>query len=68
MPDARARFVDLVAALGEQVVDLERRVSALEKGAPPPRRITASDLRRIAKALMRESLGVVAGHKRKTDD
>jgi hypothetical protein len=47
---------DLVAALGEHVVDLERRVAALESGTPAPKRIAASDLRRIAKALMRLSL------------
>ncbi|MBV8172513.1 MAG: hypothetical protein JO219_11345 [Candidatus Eremiobacteraeota bacterium] len=58
MPDARIELTDLVAALGEHVVDLERRVSALESGKAPPRRIAASDLRRIAKALMRLSLGV----------
>jgi hypothetical protein len=57
MPEARDRLADLVAALGEHVVDLERRVSALESGSPPPKRIAASDLRRIAKALMRLSLG-----------
>lgn len=56
-PDATGRLVDLVAALGEHVVDLERRVDALESGSPPPKRIAASDLRRIAKALMRLSLG-----------
>lgn len=58
MPDKRDRLADLAAALGEHVVDLERRVSALEAGAKPPRKIAASDLRRIAKALMRLSLGV----------
>jgi len=57
MPEARDRLTDLVAALSEHLVDLERRVSALESGSPPPKRIAASDLRRIAKALMRLSLG-----------
>ena len=55
-PDAQDALADLVAALGEHVVDVERRVSALEDGVPPPRRIAASDLRRITKALMRLSL------------
>ena len=55
-PDAQDALVDLVAALGEHVVDVERRVLALEEGAPPPRRIAASDLRRVTKALMRLSL------------
>ena len=58
MPDPRQRLTDLVAALGEHVVDLERRISALESGEAPPKNIAASDLRRIAKALMRLSLGV----------
>lgn len=58
MPDERGRLVDLVAALAEHVVDLERRVAALEAGTAPPKRIAASDLRRIAKELMRLSLGV----------
>jgi hypothetical protein len=58
MPDDRQRLVDLIAALAEHVVDLERRVAALETGATPPRRIAASDLRRVAKELMRLSLGV----------
>jgi hypothetical protein len=57
MPDRADRLTDLIAALGEHVVDLERRVSALESGTAPPKRIAASDLRRIAKALMRLSLG-----------
>lgn len=55
---ARDRVVDLTAALAEHVVDLERRVDALEREAPPPKRIAASDLRAIAKELMRLSLGV----------
>jgi hypothetical protein len=58
MPDDRQRLVDLVAALAEHVVDLERRVAALETGTAPPKRIAASDLRRIAKELMRLSLRV----------
>ena len=58
MPERRDRLADLVAALGEHIVDLERRVSALESDALPPKRIAASDLRRITKALMRLSLGV----------
>jgi hypothetical protein len=58
MPDDRQRLVDLIAALAEHVVDLERRVAALETGATPPKRIAASDLRRVAKELMRLSLGV----------
>ena len=58
MPDAPGRLVDLMAALGEHVVDLERRVAALESGSAPPKRIAVSDLRRITKALMRLSLGV----------
>jgi hypothetical protein len=57
MPDDRQRLVDLIAALAEHVVDLERRVAALETGAAPPKRIAASDLRSIAKELMRLSLG-----------
>jgi hypothetical protein len=57
MPDRADRLADLIAALGEHIVDLERRVSALESGSAPPKRIAASDLRRIAKALMRLSLG-----------
>ena len=55
-PDAQDELADLIAALGEHVVDIERRVAALESGAPPPRAIAASDLRRITKALMRLSL------------
>jgi hypothetical protein len=58
MPDDRQRLVDLIAALAEHVVDLERRVHALETGTAAPKRIAASDLRRIGKALMRLSLGV----------
>jgi hypothetical protein len=58
MPDDRQRLVDLIAALAEHVVDLERRMNALETSAPAPKRIAASDLRRIAKELMRLSLGV----------
>jgi hypothetical protein len=54
-PDV-SRLADLLAALGEHVVDLERRVAALEAGALPPKRIAASDLRRVTKALMRLSL------------
>jgi hypothetical protein len=60
MPERpRNRLADLTAALGEHVVDLERRVSALETGVAPPKRIAASDLRRVTKALMRLSLGVI---------
>jgi hypothetical protein len=66
MPDAPARIVDLVAALGEHVVDLERRVAALEDGTAPPKRIAASDLRRITKALMRLSLRATHTPKRST--
>lgn len=58
MPDDRQRMIDLIAALAEHVVDLERRVAALEAGTAPPKRIAASDLRRIARQLMRLSLGV----------
>jgi len=59
MPERRRnQLADLTAALGEHVVDLERRVSALESGVAPPKRIAASDLRRVTKALMRLSLGV----------
>jgi hypothetical protein len=58
MLDDRQRLVDLIAALAEHVVDLERRVNALETGATAPKRIAASDLRRIGKELMRLSLGV----------
>jgi len=58
MPDDRQRLVDLIAALAEHVVDLERRVNALETGTAAPKRIAASDLRSIAKELMRLSLGV----------
>ncbi len=49
-------LADLTAALGEHLVDLERRVAALESGDTPPKAIAASDLRRITKALMRLSL------------
>lgn len=49
-------LIDLVAALGEHVVDLERRVAAIETGDAPPKRIAASDLRRITKAIMAISL------------
>ncbi len=56
MPDTDDELIDLVAALGEHTVDLERRVAALESGSARPKRIAASDLRRIAKALMRLSL------------
>lgn len=58
MPERRDRLADLLAALGEHVVDLERRVNALENHLAPPKRIAASDLRSITKALMRLSLGV----------
>ncbi|MBV8282619.1 MAG: hypothetical protein JO347_11230 [Candidatus Eremiobacteraeota bacterium] len=58
MAERRDELADLVAALGEHIVDLERRVSAIEAGEPPPKRIAASDLRRVTKALMRLSLGV----------
>ena len=58
MPERRDRLADLAAALGEHVVDLERRVSALESGSAAPKRIAASDLRRVTKELMRLSLGV----------
>ena len=54
-PDV-AVLADLVAALGEHVVDIERRVAALESGSKAPKPIAASDLRRITKALMRLSL------------
>jgi cell division protein FtsB len=57
MPEKIDRLADLLAALAEHVVDLERRVDALESGSPMPKRIAASDLRRVAKALMRLSLG-----------
>lgn len=50
------RLADLAAALGEHVVDLERRVTAIETHGGPPKRIAASDLRRIAKELMTLSL------------
>lgn len=67
MPDDRQRLLDLIAALAEHVVDLERRVAALETQTAPPKRIAASDLRRIAKELMRLSLGVTdAPSKRST--
>jgi hypothetical protein len=70
MPERRDRLADLVAALGEHIVDLERRVRALEAGEAPPKRIAASDLRRVTKALMRLSLGVSESepshHKRST--
>lgn len=49
-------MADLAAALGEHVVDLERRIQALESGTKTPKAIAASDLRRITKALMRLSL------------
>ncbi|HEY6358149.1 MAG TPA: hypothetical protein VIX35_07885 [Vicinamibacterales bacterium] len=58
MRDDRQRLIDLVAALAEHMVDLERRVNALETGAAAPKRIAASDLRRIGKELMRLSLRV----------
>ncbi|HXM18645.1 MAG TPA: hypothetical protein VN934_07500 [Candidatus Tumulicola sp.] len=51
-----SRVADLAAALGEHVVDLERRIQALESGTKTPKAIAASDLRRITKALMRLSL------------
>lgn len=50
------RLVDLVAALAEHVVDLDRRASSIEMHGGPPKRIAASDLRRIAKELMTLSL------------
>ena len=50
------QVADLAAALAEHVVDLDRRAAALEAGSAPPKRIAASDLRKIAKALMRLSL------------
>ncbi len=51
-----SKLADLAAALGEHVVDLDRRVSALENQAAAPKAIAASDLRRIAKDLMSLSL------------
>jgi len=51
-----SRLADLTAALGEHVVDLERRVSSLEQKKKPPKRIAASELRNVAKALMALSL------------
>jgi len=45
-------IIDLIAALGEHIVDLERRVAAIEAGEASPKRIAASDLRRVTKALM----------------
>ena len=56
MPESPAELVDLIAALGEHVLDIERRLSALENRTEPPRPIAASDLRRVTKALMRLSL------------
>lgn len=49
-------LIDLVAALGEHIVDLERRIAAIETGASAPKRIAASELRRVTKALMVVSL------------
>lgn len=63
---SRPSLADLIAALGEHVVDLERRVAALEGGTAAPKRIAASDLRRIAKALMRLSLETRRDHKEVT--
>ncbi|MBC5811552.1 MAG: hypothetical protein GIW95_11980 [Candidatus Eremiobacteraeota bacterium] len=51
-----AALLDLLAALGEHVVDIERRIAAVEAGAPAPKPIAASDLRRITKKLMILSL------------
>jgi len=54
--DELLRLADLAAALAEHVVDLDRRVCALEQQKKPPKRIAASELRNIAKALMTLSL------------
>jgi hypothetical protein len=51
-----SRLADLTAALAEHVVDLDRRAASLETGSAPPKRVAASDLRRIAKQLMALSL------------
>jgi len=50
------RLADLTAALAEHVADLDRRAAALEGGSKPPKRLAASELRRIAKQLMVLSL------------
>lgn len=51
-----SRLADLTAALAEHVADLDRRAAALEAGVKPPKRVAASNLRRIAKQLMLLSL------------
>lgn len=54
--DDLTNLADLVAALGEHVRDLDRRVNALENGLESPKSIAASELGRITKGLMTLSL------------
>jgi hypothetical protein len=51
-----SKLADLAAALGEHVLDLDRRIAALETQGVAPKRIAASDLRRVTKGLMSLSL------------
>ena len=54
--DELTKLADLMAALAEHVVDVERRITSIETHSAPPKRIAASDLRRISKELMTLSL------------
>ncbi len=54
--DDLTKLADLTAALGEHIVDMDRRMRALETGAALPKRTAASDLTRIVKSLMSLSL------------
>jgi hypothetical protein len=54
--DELTRLADLIAALAEHVVDVERRITSIETHGAPPKRIAASDLRRISKELMTLSI------------